>query len=209
MKEKLLEIYSQSFKDNWELPALTNYITKKTITYGEFAKSIARYHILFKECGIKQGDKIAILGKNTPEWIQIFFATITYGAVIVPVLNDFNPQDAQHIVNHSDSVLLFVSQYIWESIEYDKLPKVKAVFSLDNNELLAEHEESNDMVLNAVRNLSSVFNAKYRNGFSREDIKYPDVDSNALAVINYTSGTTGFSKGVMLSYNNLNRKTRK
>lgn len=203
MKEKLLEIYSQSFKDNWELPALTNYITKKTITYGEFAKSIARYHILFKECGIKQGDKIAILGKNTPEWIQIFFATITYGAVIVPVLNDFNPQDAQHIVNHSDSVLLFVSQYIWESIEYDKLPKVKAVFSLDNNELLAEHEESNDMVLNAVRNLSSVFNAKYRNGFSREDIKYPDVDSNALAVINYTSGTTGFSKGVMLSYNNL------
>ncbi len=203
MKEKLLEIYSQSFKDNWELPALTNYITKKTITYGEFAKSIARYHILFKECGIKQGDKIALLGKNTPEWIQIFFATITYGAVIVPVLNDFNPQDAQHIVNHSDSVLLFVSQYIWESIEYDKLPKVKAVFSLDNNELLAEHEESNDMVLNAVRNLSSVFNAKYRNGFSREDIKYPDVDSNALAVINYTSGTTGFSKGVMLSYNNL------
>ena len=104
-QEKLLEIYAQSFKDNWELPALTNYITKDTITYGEFAKTIARYHILFKECGIKQGDKIALLGKNTPSWIQIFFATITYGAVIVPVLNEFNPQDAQHIVNHSDSVL--------------------------------------------------------------------------------------------------------
>ncbi len=203
MKEKLLEIYSQSFKDNWELPALTNYITKKTISYGEFAKSIARYHLLFNECGIKQGDKIALLGKNTPEWIQIFFATITYGAVIVPVLNDFNPQDAQHIVNHSDSVLLFTDSGIWESIDFDKLPKIKAAFSITDGELLAESEKSNDSVLNAMRNLSSIFNAKYRNGFRREDIKYPKVDSNALAVINYTSGTTGFSKGVMLSYNNL------
>lgn len=202
-QEKLLEIYAQSFKDNWELPALTNYITKDTISYGEFAKTIARYHILFKECGIKQGDKIALLGKNTPSWIQIFFATITYGAVIVPVLNEFNPQDAQHIVNHSDSVLLFVNKSIWESIEFDNLPKIKAAFSLDNNDLLAESEESDGSVINAMRNLSSLFNAQYPNGFRREDIAYPDVDSNALAVINYTSGTTGFSKGVMLSYNNL------
>ncbi len=202
-QEKLLEIYAQSFKDNWELPALTNYITKDTITYGEFAKTIARYHILFKECGIKQGDKIALLGKNTPSWIQIFFATITYGAVIVPVLNEFNPQDAQHIVNHSDSVLLFVNKSIWESIEFDNLPKIKAAFSLDNNDLLAESEESDGSVINAMRNLSSLFNAQYPNGFRREDIAYPDVDSNALVVINYTSGTTGFSKGVMLSYNNL------
>ena len=203
MQEKLLEIYAQSFKDNWELPALTNYITKKTITYSEFAKSIAQYHLLFKECGIKQGDKIALLGKNTPEWIQIFFATITYGAVIVPVLNEFNPQDAQHIVNHSDSVLLFTNKSIWESIEFDNLPKVKAVFSLDNGELLAESEESGDIVLNAMRNISSIFETKYPNGFCRNDVKYPEVESNALAVINYTSGTTGFSKGVMLSYNNL------
>ena len=201
--EKLLEIYAQSFKDNWELPALSNYITKKSISYGEFAKAIARYHLLFKECGIKQGDKIALLGKNTPEWIQIFFATITYGAVIVPVLNEFNHQDAQHIVNHSDSVLLFTDNGIWESIDYDNLPKVKAVFSLANGELIAESEENEGLVLNAMRNLSSIFNATYPNGFRREDIKYPNVDSNALAVINYTSGTTGFSKGVMLSYNNL------
>ena len=203
MQEKLLEIYAQSFKDNWELPALSNYITKKTITYSEFAKSIARYHLLFAECGIKQGDKIALLGKNTPEWIQIFFATITYGAVIVPVLNEFNPQDAQHIVNHSDSVLLFTNKSIWESIEFDNLPKVKAVFSLDNGELLAESEESGEVVLNAMRNISSIFETKYPNGFCRNDVKYPEVESNALAVINYTSGTTGFSKGVMLSYNNL------
>lgn len=203
MQERLLEIYAQSFKDNWELPALTNYTSKTTTTYGEFARSIARYHIFFEECGIKQGDKIALLGKNTPSWIEIFFATITYGAVIVPVLNDFNPQDAQHIVNHSDSVLLFVSQSIWESIEFEKLPKIKAALSLDNNELLAEHEETEGKVLNALRNLNSVFNAKYPNGFRREDIKYPDVAPEALAVINYTSGTTGFSKGVMLSYNNL------
>ena len=203
MQEKLLEIYAQSFKDNWELPALSNYITKKTITYSEFAKSIARYHLLFAECGIKQGEKIALLGKNTPEWIQIFFATITYGAVIGPVLNEFTPQDAQHIVNHSDSVLLFTNKSIWESIEFDNLPKVKAVFSLDNGELLAESEESGEVVLNAMRNISSIFETKYPNGFCRTDVKYPEVKSNALAVINYTSGTTGFSKGVMLSYNNL------
>lgn len=203
MQERLLEIYAQSFKDNWELPALTNYMSKTTTTYGEFARSIARYHIFFEECGIKQGDKIALLGKNTPSWIEIFFATITYGAVIVPVLNDFNPQDAQHIVNHSDSVLLFVSQSIWDSIEFEKLPKIKAALSLDDNELLAEHEETEGKVLNALRTLNSVFNAKYPNGFRREDIKYPDVAPEALAVINYTSGTTGFSKGVMLSYNNL------
>lgn len=203
MQEQLLEIYAQSFKDNWELPALTNYTTKQTFSYGEFAKSIAKYHLLFKECGIKQGDKIALLGKNTSEWIKIFFATITYGAAIVPILNEFNHQDAQHIVNHSDSVLLFTSKSIWESIEYDRLHKVKAVFSLDNGELLAECEESEGKVLNAIRNLSSIFNTKYHNGFCREDIKYPSVDPNALAVINYTSGTTGFSKGVMLSYNNL------
>ena len=203
MQEKLLEIYAQSFKDNWELPALSNYITKKTITYSEFAKSIARYHLLFAECGIKQGDKIALLGKNTPEWIQIFFATITYGAVIVPVLNEFNPQDAQHIVNHSDSVLLFTNKTIWESIEFDNLTKVKAIFSLDTGELLAESDESGNVVHNAMLNISSIFDAKYPNGFCRNDIKYPEVDPNDLAVINYTSGTTGFSKGVMLSYNNL------
>ena len=160
MQEKLLEIYAQSFKDNWELPALSNYITKKTITYSEFAKSIARYHLLFAECGIKQGDKIALLGKNTPEWIQIFFATITYGAVIVPVLNEFNPQDAQHIVNHSDSVLLFTNKSIWESIEFDNLPKVKAIFSLDTGELLAESDESENVVHNAMLNISSIFDAK-------------------------------------------------
>lgn len=203
MREKLLEIYAQSFKDNWELPALTNYITKKTITYNEFAKSIARYHLLFKECDIKQGDKIALLGKNTPEWIQIFFATITYGAVIVPVLSEFNHQDAQHIVNHSDSVLLFTNKSIWESIEFDNLPKVKAVFSLDNGELLAESEDCQNIVSNAIEKLSDIFESTYPNGFCRNDIKYPEVDSEALAVINYTSGTTGFSKGVMLSYNNL------
>ena len=201
--EKLLEIYAQSFKDNWELPALSNYITKKSISYGEFAKAIARYHLLFKECGIKQGDKIALLGKNTPEWIQIFFATITYGAVIVPVLNEFNHQDAQHIVNHSDSVLLFTNKSIWESIEFDNLPKVKAVFSLDNGELLAESEDCQNIVSNAIEKLSDIFESTYPNGFCRNDIKYPEVDSEALAVINYTSGTTGFSKGVMLSYNNL------
>lgn len=203
LKENLLEIYAGSFRDNWSLPALTDYITKDTITYGDFARRIARIHLFYKQCGIKEGDKIALMGKNTTTWVTVFMATVTYGAVIVPVLQDFNPQDAQHIINHSDAVMLFVSPGIWESFEYEKLPNIKAVISLDTRLVLAEKEENDHAVEKIIKNLSNEFALLYNNGFNRDDIKYPTLAPDSLAVINYTSGTTGFSKGVMLTLNNL------
>ena len=101
MKENTIKIFEESFRNNWELPALSDYNTKQTLTYGEFAERIARLHLLYKEWGIKPGDRVALIGKNTPSWVIVFMGTITYGAVIVPILQEFNPKDAQHIINHS------------------------------------------------------------------------------------------------------------
>lgn len=203
LKENLLEIYAKSFHDNWSLPALTDYISKETITYEDFARRIARIHLFYEQCGIQKGDKIALMGKNTTTWVTVFMATVTYGAVIVPVLQDFNPQDAQHIINHSDAVMLFVTPGIWESFEYEKLPNIKSVISLDTRLVLAEKEENEGATEKIIQNLSNEFAKRYPNGFGRKDIKYPTIPNNSLAVINYTSGTTGFSKGVMLTLNNL------
>lgn len=203
LKENLLDIYAQSFKDNWDMPALTDYTTGETITYGEFARRIARLHVLFANAGIKRGDKIALIGRNTSTWVTVFFGTLTYGAVIVPVLQDFNHQDAQHIINHSDAVLLFVSNSIWETLEYDKMPRLKGVLSLDNRQVLAEHDSPDGKISKLLRNLSRKFRSVYKSGFGKEQIVYPSLPKDSLAVINYTSGTTGFSKGVMLTLNNL------
>ncbi len=204
LNENLLNIYANSFHDNWDLPALTDYTTGETMTYGEFSQRIARLHLLFKQAGVNRGDKIALMGKNTSTWVTVFIGTITYGAVIVPVLQDFNPQDAQHIINHSDAVMLFVSNSLWETFEIEKMPKLRAVLSIDNNlNLLAENPENKGHIGSILKNLSRKFRSVYKNGFSRNDIHYPSLPPQSLAVINYTSGTTGFSKGVMLSLNNL------
>ena len=106
-------IYAQSFCDNWTLPALSEYGNKKAVTYGGLAEEIAKMHLMYEMLGIKPGDKIALIGKNTPGWIMVFMSTITYGATIVPILQEFNPADAQHIINHSESSLLFVDRTIW------------------------------------------------------------------------------------------------
>lgn len=203
LKENLLTIYANSFKDNWALPALTDYISGDTMNYSDFARAIARFHILFEQAGIKEGDKIALMGKNTTTWVTIFMATITYGAVIVPVLQEFNPQDAQHIINHSDADILFVSNHLWETFEFEKMPKLKAAISLDDISVYAERYSEENFFSNLIQNLDNKFNEKYKTGFNERDIKYPTLPSNSLAVINYTSGTTGFSKGVMLTLNNL------
>lgn len=205
MPEDLTVIYANSFKENWDLPALTDYgDPKSTITYGEFARRIARLHIFFESQGIKPGDKIALCGRNTTTWVTVFIATITYGAVIVPVLQDFNPQDTQHILNHSEAMLLFVSNSIYENLDFDELPEIKAILSLDSRRVLAERQtEGKNQPSKVLKNLTRKLKTRYRQGFSREDVNYIVPDKDAMAVLNYTSGTTGYSKGVMLSYNNL------
>ena len=201
LQENLIKIYEKSFREHRDLPALTDYTSKKTVTYGELARDIAKMHIIFKQCGIKQGDKIALLGKNTINWVTVFTATITYGAVIVPILSDFNPTDATHIINHSEATLLFVGDRIWDSIEMDNLKHIRAAVSLESMKVIQERD--NESFGSALRNISRRFRSAYPQGFSANCIKYPDIDNSALAELNYTSGTPGFSKGVMLTLNNL------
>ncbi|MDO5395635.1 MAG: AMP-binding protein [Bacteroidales bacterium] len=193
----LLEIYSRSFRDNFQDPCLTEYTTGKTITYGEFSKKIARLHLLFEKTGIKPGDKVALLGKNTTNWVVVFMATITYGAVIVPILNDFNPHDCAHIINHSGSVILFISDSNWESLDFSSVPDVYGAISLDTMKVVADRK--NNSITDNLRKLPQRFRRRYPHGFRPDDITYEERDPENIALINYTSGTTGFSKGVMLS----------
>ena len=199
--ENFIRLYENSFRQNWDLPCLTEFPTKQTITYGEFAKEIASTHLLFQSLGIKPGDKIALCGKDSAVWVTAFMATVTYGATVVPILPDFNPVDITHIINHSEAELLFVSDQIWEHIEFDNLLNVKGVISLNSKKLLAEAEGAD--IKKELRLLRRRFNAKYKNGFTRDHIVYPEIDNSQMLVLNYTSGTTGFSKGVMLTGNNL------
>lgn len=203
LNEDLLQIYADSFRINWELPALTQYAEGTTMTYGDLARRIARTHMFFSECGLKPGQKVALLGKNSVEWIVIYMATITYGAVIVPILNDFNPIDAQHIINHSDSVMLFVNDSIWENLDFDKMTGLKIAMSIDTSEVLAESSSMTGKAKKAMSVLSKKFSKKYPYGFTANDVRYRFFSPDSLAEINYTSGTTGFSKGVMLTLNNL------
>lgn len=202
--DHVLKVYQESFRNNWDLPALTDYGSDEVLSYGDFAKRIARLHLFYREIGIKPGDHVALLGKNSAKWIVIFIGTITYGATIVPILADFNPHDAQHIINHSDARVLFVNTPIWETLEFDSMPQIEAVIATENDRLLAERPDNSRVAASkALRSLSRKFKSKYPKGFTRTDVVYPEPDIDQTAIINYTSGTTGFSKGVMLTYNNI------
>lgn len=201
MKENTIKIFEESFRNNWDLPALSDYNTKQTLTYGGFAEQIARLHLIYKECGIKPGDRVALIGKNTPSWVVVFIGTITYGAVIVPILQEFNPRDAQHIINHSEASLLYASNAIWESFDFDNMRHIRAAISLDTGKLLAQKEE--ETVDTVLDNIDTLMQQAYPGGFTAAGINYIERGNDELMEINYTSGTTGFSKGVMLTGNNL------
>lgn len=201
LQENLIRIYEQSFRDNRELPALTDYFKKETFSYYEMAKEIAKLHMLFDQCGVKRGDKIALIGRNNPRWVITYVATITYGAVIVPILQDFNPNDINHIINHSESKLLFLGDAYWDVIDEDRVLGIEAAFSLTDYRCIFERK-GND-VTNFQKNIVKHYRSRYPRGFSADDIKYPEVGNDEVCVISYTSGSTGFSKGVMLTVNNL------
>lgn len=202
--DHILKIYQNSFRNNWDLPALTDYGSQEVMTYADFARRIARLHLFYRQMGLKPGDHVALLGKNSASWVVMFIGTITYGATIVPILADFNPHDAQHIINHSDARVLFVNSPIWETLEFEEMPELEVAVSLETRQVLAEREtEGHQMPSRIIRNLTRKFKATYPKGFRREDVVYPEIDAENTAILNYTSGTTGFSKGVMLTYDNI------
>ena len=201
IKENFIKIYEESFKENWALPALTDYGKSKTFTFGDVATEIARIHLLLHECQVRRGDKIALIGKDSSRWCIAYMAVVTYGAIIVPILQDFNPNDVHHIINHSESVFLFVSDRIWDSLEEDKIEEVRGVFSLSDYRCL--HQRDGENIQKLMKSLDEKMTEKYPDGFTQEDIKYAELDNDKVVEINYTSGTTGFSKGVMLTGNNL------
>lgn len=201
LKYNLIKTYENSFRDNWTLPALSDYFKKETFTYGMLAEEISRVHVLFGCCKIRRGDKIAIIGRNNPRWCISYLATITYGAVVVPILQDFNSNDIQHIINHSEAVLLFAGDQYWDIIDPGEVKELRAVFSLTDFRCLFGRYFYN--VEKIGSEINSEFRKKYPDGFSRNDIVYPDIANSEMVMINYTSGTTGFTKGVMISANNL------
>ena len=201
VEKNLIKMYEESFRNNAELPALSDYFKKTTLTYFELAQNVAKYHLAFEKYGIVAGEKIALIGRNTPKWVTAYAATITYGAVIVPILQDFNPIDATNIVNHSDSRVLFLSSDIWDKLDVEQFEKLEAVVDYESMTTLWERNEGSFAPL--MENMESLFAERYPEGFKVEDIRYPEVPNDKVCIISYTSGTTGLSKGVMLSVNNV------
>lgn len=201
LSENLIRIYQDSFRTNRELPALTDYFKRETFSYFEMAKEIAKLHVLFEACGVERGDRIALIGRNNPRWCIAYLATITYGAVIVPILQDFNANDIHHILNHSGSVLLFAGDTSWDAIDPDNIDPVRGAFSLTDFHCLYALEESG--IREFSERLDQHYRERYPQGFTPENISYPDIPNDEMVMISYTSGTTGFTKGVMLSVNNL------
>jgi long-chain acyl-CoA synthetase len=198
LKERLVGYIEQSIKKNWEIEALSNY-REKGYTYKEIAEKILKLHVLFREAEIKEGDKIALVGRNSANWCVTYLSVVTYGAVIVPVLPDFKPVDITNIVNHSDSKLLFVDDKIFEALEAAKLPEIKGVISLEDFTTVTSGNGNGSHIL---ADLDEKFLKMYPS-FGKDDIKFSDISNDKLAVISYTSGTTGFSKGVMITHNSL------
>ena len=196
--ENFIKLYEQTLRDNYNLPAVSDYGTDVTFTYEMLAVEIEKIHFLFEEHGICPGDKIALVGKNSAYWVVIFLATVTYGGIIVPILNDFNPKDIQHIVNHSDAILLFASDSNLCDLDESQMPALKATYSFSGRQI-ANKEEGDNL---SIR-LTNRFNEKYSDGFGLEMINYKEFSNDNVMVLNYTSGTTGFSKGVLITGDNL------
>ncbi len=201
LEANLIKMYEQSFRDNREMSAVTDYFSGETYSYYGFAKEVAKLHILFDKAEIKPGDKIALVGRNTPRWCAVYIATITYGAVIVPIMQTFTSTDIAHIVNHSGSRLLFLTDSYWDGLDEDAMPEVECVFSITDYHTL--YERNGKTLTKFVNAMTENYRKRYPNGFTVADIKYADVPNDALMVLSYTSGTTGYSKGVMLTINNL------
>lgn len=199
MEESFIEFIEQSIKRNWDLNALTDY-KGTTLQYKDVARKIEKFHIVLENAGIKKGDKIAVCGRNSAHWGVTFLGTITYGAVIVPILHEFKADNIHNIVNHSGARLLFVGDQIWENLNEDLMPLLEGIIQMKDFSLLTSRSER---LTHALEHRNAMYGHKYPCHFRAEHLFYHKDKPEELAVINYTSGTTGYSKGVMLPYRSL------
>ena len=190
---KLIE---KSIKEHWDKDALSNY-QGITLKYKDVAQRIKFLHIAFEKCGLKKGEKVALCSRNQANWGVCFLATMTYGAVPVPLLHEFKAESIHYLVNHSEAKVLFVDEVIWEGLSEQEMPELEVIVQM--NTLKFIYAKSPEF--QAVRdNITDIFNAMYPGGFTRDDVSYYEDSADELALINYTSGTSGFSKGVMIPY---------
>ena len=199
MHKSLIQYIQDSIRNNWENLALTDF-NGVSYQYRDIARKVAKLHLLYAHAGIKRGDKIALCGKNSSQWAVAFLATMTYGAVAVPILHEFKPDNIHHLVSHCDARLFFTDDAIWENLDPASMTKLEGVVNLSDFSLLMSR---NTRLKEARQRLNELFGKKYPERFTPEDVVYSKEKESDVAVINYTSGSTGFSKGVMLSYESL------
>ena len=190
------KIYEKSLRENWDRPALSNY-QGVTLHYRDVARRIAKMHIVYEHCGLVKGDKVAICSRNQANWGVSFLSALTYGAVPVPILHEFKSGNVHHLVNHSEAKILFVDDVVWEGLSENEMPELQAVVQINTFQLLyAKNQEIREV----REHLNELFGKKYPMNFTPESINYYEDSADELAIINYTSGTSGFSKGVMIPY---------
>ncbi|MDH6343535.1 long-chain acyl-CoA synthetase [Parabacteroides sp. PFB2-12] len=199
MEKRFLGLIGNSIRKNWDLPAFTDY-KGKTFYYKDFAEEIEKFRILLEEAGIQKGDKVAIVGRNSSHWAICFFGTLAYGAVIVPILHDFKPESIHHIVNHSEAKALIVASHNWEGMNSAEITHLQMIILMDDFSILASKNEGLPEV---QKNIEARFQEKFPTGYGPNDLVMHEEEPEELAVLNYTSGTTSFSKGVMLPYRSL------
>ncbi len=190
------KLFEASFKKNWDRPAISNY-QGMTLHFRDVARRMEKLHIMFEECGLEKGDKVAICSRNQANWAVAFLAAMTYGAVPVPLLHEFKSANIHHLVNHSEAKILFVDEVIWEGLSESEMPDLQAIIQVNNFKILFAADEK---IVEAKVHLNELFGRKYPEAFEPQMISYYEDSADELAIINYTSGTSGFSKGVMIPY---------
>ena len=190
------KLFQEAFKKNWDRPAISNY-QGMTLHYRDVARRIEKLHIMFEECGLQVGDKVALCSRNQANWAVEFLAAMTYGAVPVPLLHEFKSANIHHLVNHSEAKILFVDEVIWEGLSESEMPDLQAIIQVNTFKLLYAGD---DKIRQAREHLNELFGRKYPNVFEPSALNYYEDSADELALINYTSGTSGFSKGVMIPY---------
>jgi long-chain acyl-CoA synthetase len=200
IRENFTELIRLGIQKNWNITAISDYGGISN-TYGDVAEKIIKLHLQFKSCGIKPDDKIALVGKNSVNWAVSYLAVITYGAIIVPILPDFKPNDIHHIVNHSDSVLLFVANNIFEGLDQNQMKNIRCILSL--TDFSQTNKKTNARSHSGNNPVENTFRKKYPNGLTPSDLIFDPIPNSNVAALSYTSGTTGYTKGVILSHNSL------